>query len=136
MSTKVEDRMRLEDRLREVLGSPEAATLISYLPQGDPADLATKQDVESLRSGIRSLETAIDELRTGQAELRTGHHDLSTELREIRLELRADMMELRSDVRGDMLEAIGRSNRNTVLAVAGTLTGSVTIALAILSLAG
>lgn len=154
MSTAIEDRIRLEDKLREVLGLPEASTLLSYLPHDDPADLATKQDLAALEQRVdgrflrvderfervdgqlTELRSGQDELRSGQDELRSGQDGLRSGMRELRLELHADMAKLRAEVRGDIVNAIAMGNRGTVLALATSIVGSVTLALAILRLAG
>lgn len=147
MSTAIEDRIRLEDKLREVLGLPEASTLLSYLPHDDPADLATKQDLAALEQRVDGRFLRVDErfervdgqlteLRSGQDELRSGQDELRSGMRELRLELHADMAKLRAEVRGDIVNAIAMGNRGTVLALATSIVGSVTLALAILRLAG
>ena len=154
MASDIEDRIRLEDRLREVLGLPEASTLLSYLPRDDPADLATKQDlaalerrtderfdrvdhqITDLRSDVQRLWSGQDQLRASHDQLRAGQDQLRAGQDQLRADVRADLAELRADVRGDLLEAVARANRTTAIAFAGTVVASSTLALAILRLGG
>lgn len=82
--TSHQDRVALEERLRQVLGVDPAGTLIAMLPAQE--DLATKTD----------LALSVSELRTDMAELRT---ELHTDMAELRSELRTDMAELHSELR-------------------------------------
>ena len=52
MSADTEDRLRLEDKLRKVLGLQEASTLLSYLPQSAPDELATLSDLIALEGRV------------------------------------------------------------------------------------
>ena len=75
MAISDQTRHRLHQRLDEVLGSDDAATLMEHLPPVGWADVATKRDLEHLSLELRS------ELRT---ELRT---ELHVELGAIRADL-------------------------------------------------
>ena len=46
------DRHQLYSRLEEVLGGPEASTLMGYLPPLGWADVATKDDLRLLRADM------------------------------------------------------------------------------------
>lgn len=100
MAISDQTRHRLHQRLDEVLGSDDAATLMEHLPPVGWADVATKRDLEhlslELRSDLRSefrnalgdlergLRAEIGEVRIGLADLRT---ELHVELGAIRADL-------------------------------------------------
>jgi len=54
MATDERTRHLLHQRLEEVLGPEEAATLMEQLPPVGWADVATKRDLENLRLDIRA----------------------------------------------------------------------------------
>ena len=54
-------RFALQQRAREVLGEQEGDTLMAHLPPVGWADVATKQDIASLRESIASLRELMDE---------------------------------------------------------------------------
>ncbi len=74
MSVTEEDRLRLRERLNQVLGEREAAVLMESVPPVKYDELATKQDLSLLR----------DEMGVDMREVRT-------EIRELRADLKADM---------------------------------------------
>jgi Sec-independent protein translocase protein TatA len=62
-------------------------------------ELATKQDLRELGSGLRKeLSEFRSELRTEMSELKS---ELRTDMGEIKSELRAEMTELKSELRGE-----------------------------------
>ena len=70
MAITEENRHRLYQRLEELLGSEEAATLMEHLPPVGWADVATKRDLDHLAET-----TALNFQRTGaelRAEFRAG----------------------------------------------------------------
>jgi chromosome segregation ATPase len=147
MGATTEDRVRLESRLGEVLGLEEAATLLGYLPLVDPADLATKQDVDALRAEMRTGFAQVDarfaqvdarsDARFAQVDARFAQVDARfDEVREDFHRLELGMSELKVDLRDALLSAVARANRTTMLAMAGTITGSSVLALSILRLTG
>jgi hypothetical protein len=89
-----QDQINLQERLREVLGTGPATTLMSMLPRSD--ELATKTDIMGSGALLRSEMTEVGtSLRTEMAELRT---DLRTEMADLRTELRTGMGEVRAEV--------------------------------------
>ncbi len=54
----VDDRARhcLYQKLEEILGAEEAGTLMNHLPPAGLGDLATKADVQGLRTELQALE--------------------------------------------------------------------------------
>jgi len=85
MAISDQTRHRLHQRLDEVLGPDEAATLMEHLPPVGWADVATKRDLDHFAIEIRSeLGQLRADMQVGFAELRT---DLQTELGAIRAEM-------------------------------------------------
>lgn len=78
-------RNDLYNGLSELLGPDRAETLMSYLPRYDPDDVATRSDVDSIRTDI--------------ADLRS---ELTGDITSVRSELKGDIAELRSEVRSDI----------------------------------
>jgi chromosome segregation ATPase len=134
---------------------------MSYLPEGAPGELALREDVERLSERIEALRISIEarlegiehevKLRMGGLELRIDGLDQRIERLEQRmdrLEQRFDAMSLqlvevvravegsRADFRADLSDAVIRSNRTTVLAMVGTIVGSVSLATVIMATFG
>lgn len=76
MAIEEHARHALHGRLEDVLGSDEAATLMSYLPPVGWADVATKQDLSVVRGDVKALQDAVGDLRDEVRELRSGLEDL------------------------------------------------------------
>jgi len=81
--TSQQEQVTLQEKLREVLGTGPAATLISMLPRND--ELATKADFFEFR----------DELRGEMVSLKT---ELRGEMAAVRTELRDEMAAVRTEV--------------------------------------
>lgn len=62
MAISEESRHRLYQRLDEVLGSEEAATLMSHLPPVGWGDVATRHDIEAIRREIEATRSDIERL--------------------------------------------------------------------------
>jgi hypothetical protein len=71
-------RQSLQNRLAELVGADETALLMNYLPPVGWADVATKRDLDVLRSEMAVLRS---DLRTEMAEMRA---DLSVEIADVR----------------------------------------------------
>src|SRR5688572_11452029 len=75
MTISDQSRHRLHQRLDEILGVDDAATLMEHLPPVGWADVATKRDLDRLAIELRAeMQTGFAEGRTGLAELRTELH--------------------------------------------------------------
>jgi len=85
--TSQQEQITMQEKLREVLGTGPAATLISMLPRSD--ELATKTDLFELR----------DELRGDMADFRA---ELRGDMSDFRAELRGDMADFRAEMKGEM----------------------------------
>jgi hypothetical protein len=71
MAITEHDRHRMYQRLEEVLGSEEAATLMEHLPPVGWAEVATKRDLDHLSAATtRDLDHLADRLRA------EWHHDM------------------------------------------------------------
>ena len=92
MSVTNERRYALHKRFNEVLGREEAATMMDYLPPVGWADVATKNDLNTLGTGLRS-ETAL----LG-SELRAEMGDIRAEMGDIRAEMRIGFAEVRAEM--------------------------------------
>ena len=103
MTISDETRYQLRQRLDEVLGPDDAATLMAHLPPVGWADVATKRDLDHLATVFDAkLETGLGgvrtELRTGLAELRVELHQqiggLHKEIGAVRQEIGAVRQEI------------------------------------------
>lgn len=129
MTSQTEDRILLEERLRDVLGLREAATLLGYLPLTDDEQLPTSGD-------LRETEARLDG-RLDRVEQRLDRVEQRLDAMDGRLDLLTEAMHaLRVEVKEDIVAALVRTNRTTVLAMLGTIVGSSTLALAVLRFAG
>jgi hypothetical protein len=94
-----EERHRLYQRLEEVLGREQAATLMEHLPPVGWADVATKRDLghleQLLRSDIEQLRTETQQLR---GEMAQGDQLLRGEIGQ----LRGDLGHLDQSLRGEI----------------------------------
>ena len=89
MTTTEAERLRLLQRLEEVLGPDEATTLMDHLPPLGWSDVATKHDLAANRVLTKS------DLDLGLGEFRI-------EFGEFRAEMRGEMAEFKSEMRGEM----------------------------------
>jgi len=69
MTPSEADRLDLYNGLSEVLGPTRAETLMTFLPDVDPSELASKTDMSSIREDISALRADIHDLRS---DLKTG----------------------------------------------------------------
>lgn len=60
MAITEDDRFRMQQRLREVLGEHEAVTLMEHLPPVGWADVATKRDLQLLELRLEHLEQRME----------------------------------------------------------------------------
>jgi hypothetical protein len=115
--TSQQEQITLQEKLREVLGTGPATTLMSMLPRTD--ELATKTD---LMESSALLRTEMANLRT---ELRLGMIEVRAEVASLRRE-----MELKYATKDDLLAAINGFNdtisghvRTFVVLQAATVVG-------------
>jgi hypothetical protein len=96
MAITEETRYRLHQRLTEVLGEDEAATLMEHLPPVGWADVTTKRDLDHLQVlRAADLDRLRLELDAGMASLRS---DLGAEIASVRSDLGAEIASVRSDL--------------------------------------
>jgi hypothetical protein len=116
MSVDEASRRRLFDRLEEVLGVDDAATLMGHLPPGDWGEVATRRDVDQLGT----------ELRTEMAATR---HDLDHLGAQLRTEMQALRFELLAALHQEVAGALTAQTRMVIFTMAGTiaLLGSLVI---------
>lgn len=93
-------RHELHDGLHEVLGQQKADTLMSLLPPVGWADVATKRDVEVLRTDLVHVQEML------QLQLRTEISSVRTEITELRGELRAGLAEVRTELHQAMRQQV------------------------------
>lgn len=87
-------RNDLYNGLSEVLGPERAETLMSYLPRYDPGEVATRSDLDSIRTEI--------------ADLRS---ELKSDIADLRSEVKADTASVRSELatHGELLFSLQRT---------------------------
>jgi hypothetical protein len=100
MEVDERQRLHLVACLRDALDAEAVETLMSYLPPGGWADVATKADFAIAKA----------DLAAAKAELRT-------EIAELRGELKTDIMGVRAEFRG----AMASQTRTLFFALAGLL---------------
>ncbi len=94
-------RNDLYNGFSELLGPERAETLMSYLPRYDPDDVATRSDVDSIRTEISDL----------RSELKDDIADLRSEVRSDIGAVKADVTSLRSELatHGELLFSLQRT---------------------------
>ena len=119
MSISEETRLQLYQRLEDVLGAAEAATLMAHLPPVGWADVATRRDLDHAVTVLEAkFETGLAEVRTEIAGVRT---ELGVGLAEVRTELHQEIGGLRSE--------IGAQTRTLFFGLAGLqISGIVAVA--------
>ena len=129
MTISEESRHRLYQRLEEVLGEAEAATMMEHLPPVGWADVATKRDLDALQTSIRAeLElfrtTTTADIQTGLTEYRNEFH---VELAAVRAEHREDLRDLRTDLRDLRTEmrAYVLATLSAMVAISGTMVAAI-----------
>jgi hypothetical protein len=100
MTISDQSRHRLHQRLDDVLGADEAATLMEHLPPVGWADVATKRDLDHLatltKANVDRLGTELrSEMQTGFAELRS---EMQTGFSDVRTEMRVGFADLRTEL--------------------------------------
>lgn len=101
MSIDERARLSLYQRLEAVLGTPEADTMMSYLPPQGWGEVATKGDLALLRGDFDSLR------REWHAELAVVRAEIRAEIAAVRSDLGAEIAGLRAE--------LYRSQRGVVL---------------------
>jgi hypothetical protein len=114
MASADDDRRELFDLLEAGLGGRGAALLMAHLPPVGWGDLATKQDLTSLRS------------------------ELKGEMGSLRAELKGEMAELRgetAELRGELLARIASSQTTVQATTLGAMIGLSGLVFAVASFA-
>lgn len=116
-------RNDLYNGFSELLGPERAETLMSYLPRYDPGDVATRSDVDSIRTEIADLRSELkgdiadlrSEVRSDigavKADIGAVRSELKTDIADLRSELKTDVTSLRSELRthGELLFCLQRT---------------------------
>lgn len=92
MAMTEDSRHRIFQKFEEILGTDDAAVLMSQFRTVGSPELATKQDVETLGLALRA---DMAELR---GEFRSDMAELRSDFAELRGEVHADIAELRGEV--------------------------------------
>jgi len=113
MTTTEAERLRLLQRLEEVLGPDEATTLMDHLPPLGWSDVATKHDLAANRVLTKSdLDLGLAEFRIEMGEFRTEireefaefRTEMRGEFRSFQIEMRGEMADFREEMRGEMAD--------------------------------
>lgn len=126
MSISEETRLQLYQRLEDVLGAAEAATLMAHLPPVGWADVATRRDLDH---AVTVLEAKFE---TGLAEVRTEIAGVRAEIAGVRTELGVGLAEVRTELHqeiGGLRSEIGAQTRTLFFGLAGLqISGIVAVA--------
>ena len=118
MTTTEAERLRLLQRLEEVLGPDEATTLMDHLPPLGWSDVATKHDLDANRVLTKSdLDLGLNEFRLEFGEFRAEMHQ---EFAEFRVEMRGEMADFKAEMRSEMAALrveMHQGFRNQILAL-------------------
>lgn len=119
----IDERQRhlLHEKLDDVLGPDEAATLMAHLPPVGWADVARRSDVDHLGETLR-------------AEFRSDLHGLRAEMHREFGEVHKEFGEVRKEI-GQVREEIVGGNRQMVFAIIASQFTAVSLAFAAMSLA-
>ena len=125
-------RHQLHQALIESLGEEEAATLMEHLPPVGWADVATKTDIDNLRTAtktdIENLRTAtktdIDNLRADFDNLRTS---TKTDIENLRTSLSDRMDKMAADLRTEMANQFREAQRWTLTTMFGLTALATTV---------
>ena len=137
MSISEETRLQLYQRLEDVLGAAEAATLMAHLPPVGWADVATRRDLDHAVTVLEAkFETGLAEVRTELAGVRTelgvGLAEVRTEIAGVRAELGVGLAEVRTELHqeiGGLRSEIGAQTRTLFFGLAGLqISGIVAVA--------
>lgn len=120
MTISDQSRYDLHQRLAEVLGADEAATLMEHLPPVGWADVATKRDLDHLAGELRS------EMAVGFSGVRL---ELQREITALRVEVLQEVGSLRGEI-GDVRGDLGRQITTLFLGLVGLQFSAAGLALA------
>jgi hypothetical protein len=140
MTLDAEAARQLHNRLHEVLGEPEARSLMELLE-----NLASRSDVDALRTDVGRLGADLrTDMETLGTQLRGEMETLGTQLRgemgNLGTQLRTEMEAMRHELTGafhkDLLAAVTGQTRTIIYANLGLVFASVGLALAAAQFAG
>jgi ribosomal protein L29 len=109
-------RHRLYTHLQATLDDDPTDTLMSLLPPVGWADVARRQDLDSLHNALRA---ELADLRT---ELRTGLAGTDAAMANLRTELRVDMASLAAELRAELGELRGEMHTTVRSAMFGMIS--------------
>jgi hypothetical protein len=121
MTISDQSRYDLHQRLAEVLGPDEAATLMEHLPPIGWADVATKRDLDHLGQELRA------EMAVGFSGVRL---ELQREVTSLRVEVMQEIGSLRAEI-GEVRGDLGRQLTTLFLGLVGLQLSAGGLALAL-----
>jgi hypothetical protein len=118
MTIDERSRRDLHRKLESVLGEREALTLMEHLPPVGWSDVATRRDVDTLRTDMDALGKELRaELRGEVGSLRTDVNTLSAAVDALGAALRGEI----ASVEGRLRQEMAAQTRTLVFAMIGTM---------------
>ncbi len=89
-------RHDLYNELTKLLGPDQADTLMAYLPEFDPKDVATRSDLADFSTEMRSdMAVFKTEMRSDMADFKT---EMRSDIADFKTEIRSDMADVKTEL--------------------------------------